>query len=151
MQDIRCVPRKGANNVSSACVSAVFRAVPPWKSQYMAAQRTELNWMTLSGFQLREFGFLRLASSAWFGCLGLADLGCHSRICLYIPTSFSIKRRNIIFGKISSIKNTTNESQYPLQFEIHPLQLWNRYGGSLPLGTYKYSKVKLAGVFFREE
>ena len=146
MQDIRCEPRSGPNNVSSARVSAVFRAIPPWENQYFAAQRTGLNGMTLSaeGIWVSSAGQLCMV-----GCLGLADSGCHSRICLYIPTSFSIRQRNIIFGKISSINNTVNGSHYPLSFKraIHPLQLWNKYGGSLPLSTYKYSKIKLAGAF----
>ncbi|ONK80795.1 uncharacterized protein A4U43_C01F21810 [Asparagus officinalis] len=147
MQDMRCEPRRsGPRNISSARVSAVFRAIPPWESQFLASQRTGLSNMTLSaeGIWVSSAGQLCMV-----GCLGLGDAKCNSRICLYIPSSFSINQRNIIFGKISHISNTLNESHYPLSFErsVHPMQLWNKYGGISPLSTYKYSKIKLAGAF----
>lgn len=146
MQDVRCEPRSGPNNVSSARVSVVFRAIPPWESRSLAAERTGLSGMTLSaeGIWVSTAGQLCMV-----GCLGSGDAGCHSRICLYIPTSFSIKRRYIVFGQISSINKNVDGSHYPLSFErlIHPLQLWNMYGGSSRLSTYKYSKIKLAGAF----
>lgn len=147
MQDVRCEPRTGPNNISSARVSAVFRAIPPWESSSLAAQRTGLDGMTLSaeGIWSSSAGQLCMV-----GCLGLGDTACHSRICLYVPMSFSIRQRNIIFGRIYSIGDSVNGSHYPLSFErpIHSSQLWNKYGyGSFPLNTYKYSKIKLAGAF----
>ncbi|XP_008792134.2 uncharacterized protein LOC103708819 [Phoenix dactylifera] len=149
MQDIRCDPRTGRDNVSLAKVSAVFRAIPPWENRYSmaVAQRTGLNNMTLSaeGIWNSSVGQLCMV-----GCLKFGNGGCHSRICLYIPTSFSIDQRSIIFGRISSINDGAHILHYPLSFEkpVHPMQLWTKlsnypYGG----GTYKYSKIKLAGAF----
>lgn len=145
MQDIRCETRIEKDNVSSARVSAVFRTIPPWENQYLVAQRTGLNGMTLSaeGVWNSSAGQLCMV-----GCLGLADAGCHSRICLYVPASFSIKQRNIIFGRISSINDDLTGSYFPLLFErpVHPLELWNKFSNS-PVSTYKYSKIMLAGAF----
>ncbi|XP_020089279.1 uncharacterized protein LOC109710895 [Ananas comosus] len=142
MQDVRCEPLIDQNNASSAKVSAVFRAVPPWENQYTAGQRSGLNGLSLSaeGMWNSSKGQLCMV-----GCLGLGDKECNSRICLYIPTFFSIKQRNIIFGTISSIKENTH---FPLSFErpIHPSQLWTKFSAS-PLNQYKYSKIKLAGAF----
>lgn len=146
MQDVRCEPRNGQNNVSSARVSAVFRAIPPWERWSLAAERTGLSGMTLSaeGIWVSTAGQLCMV-----GCLGQGDARCHSRICLYISKSFSIKRRYVVFGQISSISSTAKGSHYPLSFErsIQPLQLWNRYGGRPFVSTYQYSKIKLAGAF----
>ncbi|KAG1335526.1 hypothetical protein COCNU_03G016450 [Cocos nucifera] len=146
MQDIRCEPGSGRNNVSLAKVSAVFRAIPPWENRYSVAQRTGLNNMTLSaeGIWNSSAGQLCMV-----GCLGLGDGGCRSRICLYIPTSFSIDQRSIISGRISSINDGGRILHYPLSFEkpVHPMQLWAKLSYYPYGGTYKYSKIKLAGAF----
>ncbi|CAL9195304.1 unnamed protein product [Musa hybrid cultivar] len=148
MQDIRCEPRIGTNNLSYARVSAVFRAIPPWENQYMVAQRTGLNGLTLTaeGIWNSSAGQLCMV-----GCLGLGNGGCHSRICLYVPTSFSISQRNIIYGRITSINNTKGVLHFPLSFEkpVHPLELWNKMSSN-PFTTYKYSKIKLAGAFLEK-
>lgn len=147
MQDIRCEPRIDKNNMSLARVFTVFRVIPPWEDHYMVAQRTGLNGLTLSaeGIWNSSAGQLCMV-----GCLGLDNGKCQSRICLYVPTSFSISQRNIIYGRISSIEDSKGFSHFPLTFEnrvfVHPLKRWNEMNRN-PFITYKYSKIKLAGAF----
>ncbi|XP_072985362.1 uncharacterized protein [Typha latifolia] len=142
MQDVRCESRIGPSSINYARVSSVFRVIPPQENHYKATQRSALNEMTLSaeGIWNSSDGQLCMV-----GCLGPGNAGCHSRICLYIPTFFSIKQRNIIIGRISSINNRTGVSHFPLSFEMPgPLSsLFDDY----PVTAYKYSKIKLAGAF----
>lgn len=146
MQDVRCERSVGFKDVSLAKVSAVFRVIPPWEDRHNVVQRTGLDDMTLSaeGIWTSSSGQLCMV-----GCLGPGDGGCHSRICLYIPTSFSIDQRSIVFGRISSISDRAHTLYYPLSFEkpAHPLQLWTKLSSYPSGGTYKYSKIKLAGAF----
>ncbi|KAF8406996.1 hypothetical protein HHK36_006117 [Tetracentron sinense] len=146
MKDVRCEPRSVHYNASSARVSAIFRAVPPLENQYFARERTALNNMTLSaeGIWNSSSGQLCMV-----GCLGIVDAKaerCESRICLYVPLSFSIKQRSIIVGSISRINNRTG-SYFPLSFEklVRPTELWDRFSTSYL--SYKYSKIKSAGAF----
>ncbi|KAG6534560.1 hypothetical protein ZIOFF_008463 [Zingiber officinale] len=145
MQDIRCEPRIDKNNMSLARVFTVFRAIPPWEDHYMVAPRTGLNGLTLSaeGIWNSSAGQLCMV-----GCLGLDNEKCQSRICLYVPTSFSISRRNIIYGRISSIEDNKDFSHFPLTFEnpVHPSELRNKMNRN-PFITYMYSKIKVAGAF----
>ncbi|XP_039117344.1 uncharacterized protein LOC120253121 [Dioscorea cayenensis subsp. rotundata] len=144
MQDVRCESRMESYNKTSAKVSAVFRVISPWENQYTAVQRSGLDNTTLSveGIWNSSSGQLCMV-----GCLGLTDRNCHSRICLYIPTSFSINQRNIIFGRISSIDDHGNNSFFPLSFErpVHPSEIWDKLSNTYL--SYKYSKIKLAGSF----
>ncbi|KAD4585236.1 hypothetical protein E3N88_22837 [Mikania micrantha] len=84
------------------------------------------------------------------GCRGAVDQesnGCDSRVCLYIPLSFSIQQRSIIIGTISSVEDgdTSNSSYFPLVFEklVRASELYDQYTDSKPY--YTYSKIKLAG------
>ncbi|XP_062155709.1 uncharacterized protein LOC133863681 [Alnus glutinosa] len=145
MQNVKCEQRTARGNISSVRVSAVFRAVPPLENQYSAATRSGLSNMTVvaEGVWKSYSGQLCMV-----GCLGLVDgegSGCNSRICLYIPTSFSIKQRSIIFGSFSSI-NKDIASYFPLSFEklVQPTELWNYFKASHPY--YSYSKIDAAGV-----
>lgn len=149
IQDVRCEPEFGRNKASTARVSAVFRAIPPLENQYSAAQRSGLSGMTLvaEGIWNSSGGQLCMV-----GCVGNGELpaaGCYSRICLYIPISFSITQRSIIFGQISSINNENN-LYFPLSFEkkVQPSELWNRFSSSHL--SYKYTKIKSAGVFLEK-
>ncbi|KAJ0985637.1 hypothetical protein J5N97_003993 [Dioscorea zingiberensis] len=144
MQDVRCEPRMERHNKTSAKVSAVFRVISPWENLYTAVQRTGLDNTTLSAEGMWNFSSGQLCM---VGCLGPTDGACYSRICLYIPTSFSINQRNVIFGKISSIVASGNNSYFPLTFErpAHPSELWEKYSNAFL--SYKYSKIKSAGSF----
>lgn len=143
LQDVRCekMPTKG--NEGSIRVSSVVRAVPPYEKQFTAAHRTGLNNMTLfaEGIWKSSSGQLCMV-----GCRDNAHTegnGCDSRICLYVPLSFSIKQRSIIVGTISSI-DASSKSYFPLSFEklVRPSELWDQYTDSH--AYYKYSKSKAA-------
>ena len=72
-------------------------------------------------------------------CFGIVDSEgntCNSRICLYIPLSFSIKQHRIIFGSFSGASRI-NDSYFPSE-------LWNYFRNSHPY--FSYSKIEKAGV-----
>jgi Protein of unknown function (DUF2921) len=145
MQDVRCEPRDPVTRGSygSARVSAVFRVVLPGVTQYTAVHRTGISDATLSaeGVWKASTGQLCMV-----GCLGSSD-SCGSRICLYIPTFFSIDRRTIIFGQVTSLSKEKEDSYYPLSFErpAHPFELWTKFTAS-PVNSYRYTKIKQAGA-----
>ncbi|MCL7044028.1 hypothetical protein MKW94_009224 [Papaver nudicaule] len=146
MQDVRCEPKYEKRNSSSAKVSSVFRALTPFENKFTAIERTGLSNMTL-----RAEGIWNSSSGqlCMIGCLGPEGNDpniCNSRICLYVPLTFSITHQNIIFGTISSISNNT-ESYFPLTFERQMIssELWDRFGTSFL--SYKYSKIGAAGAF----
>ncbi|XP_059640133.1 uncharacterized protein LOC132282458 [Cornus florida] len=142
LQDARC-EEETLKNDGLVRVSAVFRVVPP--NQFNAAVRTGLNNMTLSaeGIWKSSSGQLCMV-----GCPGLVDAkgnGCDSRICLYIPLSFSIKQRSIIMGTFSSINGSTR-SYFPLSFEklVELSELWDP--DIAFHAHYKYSKLDSAAA-----
>lgn len=149
MQEIKCEQKATGGNASSARVSAVFRAVSPMENLYAAAKRSGLNNMTVAaeGIWKSSSGQLCMV-----GCLGLVDVEgsrCNTRICLYVPTSFSIKQRSILYGSFSSINNS-GASYFPLSFEklVQPTELWNYFRVSTP--NYKYTKMSSAAVVLEE-
>nr|CAB3476053.1 unnamed protein product [Digitaria exilis] len=156
MQDVRCEQRnvQNAGGESTARVSAVFRAVPPWQHKYTAGKRTGLSGMTLSaeGVWRASTGQLCMV-----GCLGVGEKACHSRVCLYVQTTFTATRRSITVGQITSI-DTGEHFPLTMKRTVHPTELWNRFGGvnggggggGAPMSmAYNYTKVKKAGEFLR--
>ncbi|XP_020183619.1 uncharacterized protein [Aegilops tauschii subsp. strangulata] len=148
MQDIRCEPSTVPGE-RSAKVSAVFRAVAPWEHRYTAAKRSGLSGMTLAaeGVWRPTTGQLCMV-----GCLGVGKKACHSRVCLYVQTTFSATRRSVAVGQITRIDGKSGVAHSPLTFKrvVHPSELWNRFGvsGGAPLSmTYNYTKAKQAGEF----
>ncbi|KAF7814328.1 DUF2921 family protein [Senna tora] len=148
MQNVICEQETTHGNVGSARVSTVFRAVSPSENQYSASKRSGPSNMSLAGE-----GFWKSSSGqlCMVGCLGSIDAkgsSCDSRICLYIPTSFSIKQRSILFGSMSPISNSS--AFFPLSFEqlVQPTELWNYFKLSQPY--YSYSKTKLAGTILEK-
>ncbi|KAI3986331.1 hypothetical protein MKX01_002176 [Papaver californicum] len=146
MQDVRCEAKYKQNNSSSAKVSSVFRVLSPFENKFTAIERTGLSNLTL-----RAEGVWNSSSGqlCMIGCLGPEGNDpniCNSRICLYIPLTFSISRQNIIFGTISSISNST-DSYFPLSFgrQMISSDLWYRFGTSFL--SYKYSKINSASAF----
>ncbi|XP_057454231.1 uncharacterized protein LOC130745843 [Lotus japonicus] len=145
MQDIICAQAaSNSNSGSSARVSSVFRAVSPSENQYTAAKRSGPNNLSLAteGIWKSSSGQLCMV-----GCLGFVDAkgsNCNTRICLYIPTTFSMKQRSIILGTLSPINNSS--SFFPLSFEqlVLPAELWNYFRFTHP--NYSYSKIDLAGT-----
>ncbi|KAL3528824.1 hypothetical protein ACH5RR_008146 [Cinchona calisaya] len=145
IQDFRCQEMTVQGDPGFRRISSVFRAVPPSEKKFIAAERTGLNNMTLSaeGIWKSSSGQLCMV-----GCLGLLDsehTGCHSRVCLYIPLSFSIKQRSIIMGTFSSIDGGTRP-YFPLSFDklVRPAELWDQFTAARPF--YKYSKIDAAGA-----
>nr|XP_043635853.1 uncharacterized protein LOC122607001 [Erigeron canadensis] len=148
-QDIRCEETtvKGQNGKFTK-VAGLIRVILPFEDQYNVAQRTGLNNMTLSVEGMWESSSGQLCM---IGCRGIVDQdasSCDSRICLYIPLSFSIKQRSIILGTISSVDEdkTGNSSYFPLAFEklVRPSELYDQYTESKPV--YEYSKIASAGT-----
>ncbi|KAJ6963382.1 hypothetical protein NC652_001874 [Populus alba x Populus x berolinensis] len=149
MENVKCEQKAAPGNASSARVAAVFRAIPPLENQYAVAMRSGLSNMTVvaEGIWKSSTGQLCMV-----GCLGSVDSDgstCDSRICLYIPLSFSIKQRSIIFGSFSSTSRS-NDSYFPLSFEklVQPTELWNYFRNSQPY--YSYSKIEQAGVILEK-
>ncbi|KAJ1282329.1 hypothetical protein BS78_03G043400 [Paspalum vaginatum] len=148
MQDVRCEPRNAPDGESSARVSAVFRAVPPWEHKYTAGKRSGLSGMTLAaeGVWRASTGQLCMV-----GCLGVGDKACHSRVCLYVQTTFTATRRSITVGQITRVDGAAH-SPLTIKRTVHPTELWNRFGvsGGEPLSmAYNYTKVRQAGEFLR--
>ncbi|KAF2282991.1 hypothetical protein GH714_043053 [Hevea brasiliensis] len=149
MQNVKCEQMPAQGNVSSARVAAVFRAVPPVENQYVMAMRSGPSNMTVAaeGIWKSSSGQLCMV-----GCLGLVDTdgsSCNSRVCLYIPMSFSIKQRSIIIGSFSSTSKI-NASYFPLSFEklVRPTELWNYFRNSRPY--YSYSKIEKAAIILEK-
>lgn len=150
LQDVRCENLTSKDNAGFMRVSSVLRAVPPSENQFTAAQRTGLNNMTLSaeGIWKSSSGQLCMV-----GCSGFVDAdgnGCDTRICLYVPLSFSIKQRSILLGTLSST-DRTSRSYFPLAFEklVRPAELWDQYTASHPY--YKYSKIDAASAVLEKD
>ncbi|KAI3802683.1 hypothetical protein L1987_30824 [Smallanthus sonchifolius] len=148
-QDVRCEESSVKGKLGKYTkVAGLIRVVPPFEDHYRVAQRTGLNNMTLSVEGMWESSSGQLCM---IGCRGIVDQesnSCDSRICLYIPLSFSIKQRSIILGAISRVEdgNLGNSSYFPLAFEklVRPSELYDQYTGSKPY--YTYSKIDLAGA-----
>ena len=144
MQDVICEQSTTNSNTASARVSTVFRAVSPSENQYTTAKRSGPNNMSLAaeGIWMSSSGQLCMV-----GCLGIIDAkasSCNTRICMYIPTTFSIKQRSIIMGTMSPIRNSI--AFFPLSFEklVLHTELWNYFKLTHP--NYSYSKTNLAGT-----
>ncbi|KDO58234.1 hypothetical protein CISIN_1g044148mg, partial [Citrus sinensis] len=134
MQNVKCEQTYGKGNSSSAKVAA-----------YAATLRSGISNMTLAAEGLWKSSSGQLCM---VGCVGLVNAegsSCNSQICMYIPTSFSIKQRSIIVGSFSSI-NKSSLSYFPLAFEkfVQPTELWNYFRTSNP--HYSYSKIDKAGI-----
>ncbi|KAL5823086.1 hypothetical protein ACOSQ4_020986 [Xanthoceras sorbifolium] len=144
MQNVKCEQPHGRGNASSVKVAAVFRVATPSENQYSAAWRSGVDNMTVAaeGMWKSSSGQLCMV-----GCLGLADAEgstCDSRICLYIPLSFSIKQRSIIVGSFSSIKRNASYSPLSIEKLVQPTELWNYFRTSNV--HYSYSKIDAAAV-----
>ncbi|XBH89348.1 hypothetical protein VPH35_081271 [Triticum aestivum] len=111
MQGVRCEPTSGLDGKAAVLVSAVFRAMPPWEDQETAAKRAGLSGMTLSTEGVWRASTGRLCMTACLGT-GTGKAACQHRVSLYIPTKFSITRRGILMGQITSMDG----SHFPLSY-----------------------------------
>ena len=129
----------------------MFRAVPPWEHKYSAGKRSGLSGMTLSaeGVWRASTGQLCMV-----GCLGVGAKACHSRVCLYVQTTFTATRRSLTVGQITRVDGSGGVAHFPLTIKrtVHPTELWSRFGvsGGAPLSmAYNYTKVRQASEFLR--
>ncbi|TKY64526.1 hypothetical protein E2542_SST14424 [Spatholobus suberectus] len=148
MQDVICEQAASKSNTGSARVSTVFRAVSPSENQYTAAKRSGP-----SNTSLAAEGIWKSSSGqlCMVGCLGFIDAkgsNCNTRICMYIPTTFSLKQHSIILGTLFPINNSS--AFFPLSFEqlVLPSELWNYFKLTNP--NYSYSKTNLAGTILEK-
>ncbi|BAT98545.1 hypothetical protein LR48_Vigan406s013500 [Vigna angularis] len=144
MQDVICSQEASKSNTGSTRVSTVFRAISPSENEYTAAKRSGP-----SNTSLAAEGIWKSSSGqlCMVGCLGVVDAkgsSCNTRICMYIPTTFSLKQHSIILGTLSPISNSS--AFFPLSFEqlVLPSELWNYFKLTNP--HYSYSKTTLAGA-----
>ncbi|KAH0708860.1 hypothetical protein KY290_010375 [Solanum tuberosum] len=145
--NLHCLPE--TNSPKTAKVSAVFRALSPSEARFYSGSRTGISGMTISaeGTWNSSTGNLCMV-----GCIGLendAD-GCDSRICLYLPGTFSITQRNVLSGTISSIK----ETYVPLRFkkELRPLDIWNTYHDySKSYLSYRFTRIEMLRAFMQKD
>ncbi|XP_062089782.1 uncharacterized protein LOC133796328 [Humulus lupulus] len=147
---VRCEQSNGHGSTSSAKLSVEFRASPPSENPYTASRRSGIGNLTVAaeGIWNSTSGQLCMV-----GCPGIVDPegnGCNSRICLYIPTSFSLKQRSIMYGTFSSISSNA-PSYFPLSFQKfinHPSYLRNYFQGSHP--SYSYSTATRADTILKK-
>ncbi|KAH9618447.1 hypothetical protein KSS87_001910 [Heliosperma pusillum] len=152
MQNIYCLAdAKTHSNELSAKVFAVFRAFDSPDNLFVENQRSGFGNMTLvaEGTWKSSSGQLCM-----IGCLGTVDLekrDCSSRICLYIPLSFSIKQRSLLIGSISSLEKN-NPPFYPLSLEVLYQSLeyiYDSYTYKHPY--YHYTKSVAAGAVLEKD
>ncbi|KAJ0242286.1 Uncharacterized protein HA466_0207690 [Hirschfeldia incana] len=140
MQNIHC-QETAADSVTK--VSAVFRAVRPSENLYLSGKRSSLDNMTVTaeGAWKPSTGQLCMVACR----RGEVDL-CNARVCLYIPTTFSIRQRSILVGTFSCL-DKKNLSFSPLSFEklVEPMDMQNYFQSSLQHPFYRYSKTDEAG------
>ncbi|KFK35769.1 hypothetical protein AALP_AA4G033800 [Arabis alpina] len=152
MQNVHCEETAARSEVDVITkVSAVFRAVHPNENLYISGLKSGLDNMTVTaeGVWKRSSGQLCMV-----GCRrGQVD-GCNARVCLYIPTTFSIRQRSILVGTISCLNTEKNltPSFFPLSFEklVEPMDMQNYFQSSVLHPFYSYSKLNEAGVILEK-
>ncbi|ESQ30155.1 hypothetical protein EUTSA_v10011203mg [Eutrema salsugineum] len=148
MQNVHCQePSARSESDAVTKVSAVFRAVHPNENLYISGLRSGLDNMTVTaeGIWKPSSGQLCMV-----GCRrGQVD-GCNARVCLYIPTTFSIQQRSILVGTFSCLNTEKNltPSFFPLSFEklVEPMDMQNYFHSKVSHPFYSYSKFVEAGV-----
>jgi len=151
MQNTLCVPKKTKENAFMDMVSAVFRAFGDRDRQFIESQRSGLGDMTLVGEGIWKPSSGQLCMIACLGRVAAEGNVCDSRICLYIPLSFSITQRSLLIGSISSVKHN-NPPFFPLSLEMRSVNLnfmYDSYVEAQPY--YRYSKIVAAGVVLEKD
>uniref|UniRef100_A0A803LN81 RING-type E3 ubiquitin transferase n=1 Tax=Chenopodium quinoa TaxID=63459 RepID=A0A803LN81_CHEQI len=150
VHNIVCVTKKTQDNGVMARVSAVFRAFDVPNILFIENQRSGLGNMTLVAEEIWNSSTGQLCMIGCLGVVGVEGDYCNSRICLYIPRSFSIKQRSILLGSISSIE-TSNPPYFPLSLEMLYQSLdyiSDSYKYAQPF--YHYSKIDAAGAILEK-
>ncbi|XP_059638055.1 uncharacterized protein LOC132279984 [Cornus florida] len=148
IQNLHCEARIDENEMKTARVSAVFQVFSSSKYWHREAERTGLSSMTLSAEGIWHSSDGQLCMVGCLGQVGGRSERCSYRICLYIPLTFSIKQRSMVFGTISSINET--DSHTSLMFDIAASLKYfsNNLHWSRNLKcSYRYSKIMQASQF----
>ncbi|XP_019099494.1 PREDICTED: uncharacterized protein LOC109132300 isoform X2 [Camelina sativa] len=148
MQNIHCEETAAQSETDAVTkVSAVFRAVHPNENLYISGLRSGIDNMTVTaeGMWKPSSGQLCMV-----GCRSGQVDGCNARVCLYIPTTFSIRQRSILVGTFSCLNTEKNltPSFFPLSFEklVEPMDMQNYFQSSDSKPFYSYSKLDKAGA-----
>ncbi|CAA7013759.1 unnamed protein product [Microthlaspi erraticum] len=145
MQNVHCQE----TDATTTRVSAVFRAVHPSENLYISGMRTGLSNMTVTaeGIWKPSSGQLCMV-----GCRRGEANACNARVCLYIPTSFSMRQRSILVGTFSSLNTEESLNFFPLSFEklVEPMDMQNYFQSTLLHPFYSYSKLSEAGVILEK-
>lgn len=152
MQNVHCKETAARSEIDAVTkVSAVFRAVHPNENLYISGSRSGLDNMTVTaeGIWKPSSGQLCMV-----GCRGGQVDGCNARVCLYIPTTFSIRQRSILVGTFSCLNTEKNltPSFFPLSFEklVEPMDMQNYFQSSVSHPFYSYSELDKAGVILEK-
>ncbi|TVU38220.1 hypothetical protein EJB05_11577, partial [Eragrostis curvula] len=144
MQDLQCdLEEAGVERLS-----AIFRVMPPWEDPYTAVRRSGLSGMTLSAEGVWN---ISAGQACMVACRGISDKACHFRVCLYMALTFSITRRSVLVGSITSINASAGwaaHSSFSFQLGLALPLYWGWDGERLAF-TYNYSKVEQAGELLR--
>ncbi|CAD6247423.1 unnamed protein product [Miscanthus lutarioriparius] len=135
---LQCKSTGGSiGGTAAARVAAVFRYVPQWEHQPMAAMRTGLSSMTLSaeGVWIPSTGRTHMVA-----CLGVGKEACHYRVTLSVQTTVSMTRRGIVAGQITAMDG---RSHPPLLFQKRVCRFAG-YVTSRRRTSYIYTKVDQA-------
>ncbi|KAK9690330.1 hypothetical protein RND81_09G120200 [Saponaria officinalis] len=146
IQNIFCLAdEKTSNNELTARVFAVFRAFDSPDNLFYETQRSGLSNMTVLAEGVWK------SSNGQLCMIGCSGNDCNSRICLYIPLSFSIKQRSILIGSISSLEKI-NPPFYPLSLGMLYQSLDYIYDGyTYKHPTYKYTKIDASGAVLEKD
>lgn len=147
--DLHCVPGSNNNEVRTAKVSAMFRAVSSQKDFLTSGARTGLSGMTISAEGTWNSSSGQLCM---IGCVGLEDdmNRCNSQISLILPVTLSITQRSILIGTISSVEGIQSFSPMLFSKKLRALDLRNRYNEySDAYLSYQYSKIEIAKRFMK--
>ncbi|CAA7400581.1 unnamed protein product [Spirodela intermedia] len=150
MTELRCRAKAGPNGSNiSARVATLLKEVLPLESHYEASESTSLSRPIVSSEGIWNSSSGQLCMVA---CAGADPSRCNLRICLYVPTSFSLTQRSTVFGSISSISKSGDPSNFSFSLgrPIHA------YGRQLTMDliyvlSYEYSKTKQAAEFLRRD
>ncbi|CAA6664059.1 unnamed protein product [Spirodela intermedia] len=134
----------------SARVATLLKEVLPLESHYEASECSE---SLSSDCFIRGIWNSSSGQLCMVACAGADSSRCNLRICLYVPTSFSLTQRSTVFGSISSISKSGDPSNFSFSLGRRPI---HAYGRQLTMDltyvlSYEYSKTKQAAEFLRRD
>lgn len=153
MQNVLCVTKKTRENDVVARVSAVFKAFDVPKNQFIEMERNGLKGnMTLFAEGIWKSSNGQLCMIACVGNVHVEGNSCDSRVCLYMPLSFSITQRSTLLGSISSIERK-NPPFFPLSLAMRSFSSNSLYDSYFVDARpyYRYSKLDYAGIVLEKD